>query len=793
MKVSELWLREWVNPPFDGEALASQLTMAGLEVDSLHPVAGKFDKVIVAEVLETKSHPQADRLTICKVSTGLGEPLQIVCGASNVRAGLKVALAQVGATLPNDFVIKEAKLRGELSQGMLCAFSELGMVDQSEGIMELDANAPVGACLRDWLLLDDNVLDIDLTPNRGDCFSVLGIARELGALNALPAKALTKENISPLVDDILSVTLQSPEACPLYCGRIIRGIQSEATLPVFMAERLRRAGIRLIHPVVDICNYVMIETGQPMHAFDLKSIEGNLTLRFAEKDESFILLDGEKVQLNAKTLMVADERKSVAMAGIMGGKNSAVSIDTCDVFLESAFFNPLTQAGIARQYGLFTDASQRFERGVDPALPELALERATKLLLDIVGGKAGPVVQAHDGNHLSNVSTIIFQCEQVKQLTGVSLEPEYMKNILQNLGMKISLVSATNWEVQPPSWRFDINQSVDLVEEIIRIHGYDKLEKQPTYGLMQAGQMNPCESFMKRVSQWFAIRGYHETISYSFVDPGLQASLYPQISTLELLNPISSELSSMRAGLWPGLIASMIHNMHRQQQTVRIFEMGVTFDMSGGSLTEHACVGGLLMGEKGHLNWSETASFLDFYDGKGDLEALFQSLQLPLVEWVAAEHPALHPGKTAKILIAGQPAGWLGSLHPRLTDALNIQDPVTLFELNIDLLMKKQEVIWKSVTKYPHIRRDLSFLVDTHIQVGALEAVVRRAANANWFKSFDIFDVYTGKGIPEGKKSLAVALILQNPERTLVDAEINSEINAIIKVLVEEFSITLRE
>lgn len=794
MKVSELWLRNWVNPAhLDGEALAKQLTMAGLEVDSVSQVAGKFDKVIVAEVLETKPHPQADRLTICKVNTGQGEPLQVVCGAANVRAGLKVALAQIGACLPGDFVIKEAKLRGELSQGMLCAFSELGMLDQSEGIMELDANAPVGTNLRDWLFLDDQILDVDLTPNRADCFSIMGVARELGALNTLPCKTLEKDAVSPDLDDKLSIQVQAPNACPRYCGRIIRHINSQATVPVWMAERLRRAGIRLIHPAVDICNYVMLETGQPMHAFDLKTIEGAVIVRFAQEKEPFTLLDGQKITLTPETLMVADQKKSLAMAGIMGGLESAVTPDTVDIFLESAFFNPLTQAGIARKYGLFTDASQRFERGVDPELPEWALERATRLLLEITGGKAGPVIQAQDEKNLPVRATILFQPDQVQQLTGVQLEHNQMKNILQSLGMHIQAISETEWQVQPPSWRFDINQSVDLVEEIIRIYGYDKLETQPTFGLIQAGQMHAHESLIKRISQWFATRGYHETISYSFVDPALQANIYPQKPTLELLNPVSSELSSMRAGLWPGLIASMIHNLHRQQETIRIFETGVIFDVNDNQLTEKTCLGGLLVGEKGHLNWSESASSLDFYDGKGDLEAFFRFLQFTRLEWVKAEHPALHPGQTAKILIDGYEAGWFGILHPRLADALHTAHPIGLFELNLDFLLKKDKVTWKSVVKYPQIRRDLSFLVDADIEVGALEAAVRKVANKAWLKSFDIFDVYTGKGIPEGKKSLAIALTLQNPERTLVDAEINSEISAIIKELVQEFSITLRE
>ena len=793
MKVSELWLREWVNPSLNGQQLASLLTMAGLEVDAVTPVAGAFTGVIVAEVLNTTPHPQADKLTLCEINTGAGKPLKVVCGAANVRQGLKVALAQMGANLPGGLVIKESMLRGELSQGMLCSVAELGLAENSDGIMELDEDAPLGTDLRTYLALDDQVLDIDLTPNRADCFSVLGVAREVAVLTSLPLQQLPEKTRLPTTDEQLAIKLRNPDACPQYYGRVIRGINPQAHTPIWIAERLRRAGLRPIHPVVDITNYVMLELGQPMHAFDLQSINGNINVRFANANETLQLLDGQQINLHDRVLVIADDKKALAMAGIMGGEDSAVQEHTTDIFLESAFFSPIIIAGIARSYGLCTDSSQRFERGVDPALQLLALERATDLLLDIVGGHAGPVSSASELAALPLKNKILFNPAKVQQLTGLAVDEDEMVRMLQGLGMDVDRKTAEAWQIKIPSHRFDISLDVDLIEEIIRLHGYDKLPGAKMNTTIQAGNINPLESLAARCGQFFIARGYNETISYSFVDPALQQELYPQNLTMQLLNPISSELSQMRVGMWPGLIAAMVYNTHRQQTALKLFENGVIFDLQQGSLQEHACIAGLLTGEQGAMNWSEKTAKFDFYDAKGDLQALFAALQSPEVHFIAGVHPALHPGKSARIMVGNQEAGWCGVLHPRIADALDRQDEVVLFELRLAALINKAAVSYQHISNLPQIRRDLSLLVNNEVSAAQIEQLVRQTVDEALLKSFDVFDVYTGETIPAGKKSMAIALTLQDDKRTMVDNEINEIIGAIIKKLEEKFAIILRD
>lgn len=793
MKLSKLWLREWVNFSLTEKELADQLTMAGLEVDAISPVAGEFTHVVVAEVLTTSPHPDADKLTLCEVNANTDKPLKVVCGASNVRPGLKVALAMVGAQLPGGLHIKESKLRGELSQGMLCSTTELGLTEQSDGIMELESDAPVGMDLRQYFNLDDYIIDIDLTPNRADCFSVLGVAREVAALNKLPLIEQPIHAVTPVIDDSMSIQLVNPEACSRYCGRMIRNINPDAMTPIWMSERLRRSGIRAVHPIVDIMNYVMIELGQPMHAFDLSLIKGEINVRYSHANERLELLDGQEVALNDNVLVIADQEKPLAMAGIMGGAESAVTTETRDVFLESAYFNPIIIAGVARKYGLFSDSSQRYERGVDPYLQMKALERATSLVMSITGGTPGPVIESSNTQHLPQRMSLSFDTSKVKKLTGVVIPVEEMIVLLQSLGFE--MMSQTNelLKLNVPSHRFDIQQDVDLVEEIIRLYGYDKLHAQPMITEAQAGKAGSNESIAFILANWFRSRGYHETISYSFVDPELQEILYPEKVFMQLLNPISSELSQMRAGMWPGLIASMIYNVHRQQSRIKFFELGVVFEVENEQLIERPCIAGLLMGEQGALNWSETARHFDFYDLKGDLQSLFSVLKLEHVMFKAVSHPALHPGQSAQIQIGDQNVGWIGAMHPRLMDALDLQHDVILFELNLEFLANSTPVRYKTISKYPQIRRDLSFLVDKAISAADIESVIKSTATVSWLKGFDVFDVYTGKGIPEGKKSLAIAMTLQDDNRTLVDSEINSLISAILKTLEKEFSIILRE
>lgn len=792
MKVSESWLREWVNPSLTGAQLAAQLTMAGLEVDGLYPVAGAFDHVVVAKVLDTKPHPHADKLTLCDVDAGAGRHVKVVCGAANVRKDLLVALALPGAHLPGDIIIKESNLRGELSQGMLCSVAELGLDETSEGIMELPKDAPVGLDLREYLSLNDQVLDIDLTPNRADCFSILGVAREVAALNGMPLNAPPVIDVAPTMNATLEIQLKAPEACPQYCGRILKGIRADATTPFDIKERLRRSGIRSIHPVVDVTNYVMLELGQPMHAFDLQHIDGQINVRYGSANETLLLLDGQELTLDEKVLVIADAHQPLAIAGVMGGQASSVQPNTTDIFLESAFFNPLVISGVARRYGLSSDSSQRFERGVDPTLQIQAIERATELLQSIVGGEAGPVMVVNQKNHLPAIKTIVFLPTKVKQLTGLVLPENDMLSILKRLGMDVH-VQKDHWDIRVPSHRFDLTLDVDLVEEIARLYGYDNIKAEPLIASIQAGKTNESEALLARISTFLSSKGYHEAINYSFVDPALQEELYPEAEVMQLLNPISSELSVMRVGLWPGLLAAMIYNSHRQQEEIKLFEVGVVFDVQGETTKERACVAGLLTGEQGGLNWCETIQPFDFYDVKGDLQSLFAFLNIPQIQFAPDTHPALHPGKTARIMRGEKDVGWLGVLHPRLADALEMKGEVLLFELSLPSLIDSKPVNYQLISKYPQIRRDLSLLVNDEISSFQIEQAVRAVVPTAWLKSFDVFDVYTGENIPMGKKSLAIALTLQDDHRTLVDAEINEIIDAILKKLDKDYSIILRE
>jgi phenylalanyl-tRNA synthetase beta chain len=792
MKINELWLREWVNPEVSIEELAAQLTMAGLEVDSVNPVAGTFSGVVVAEVLNAEPHPQADKLKICSVKTCESEHVTIVCGASNVRAGLKVALAKIGAVLPGGMKIKEAKLRGELSQGMICSASELGLEDRSEGILELPTDAPIGQDIIEYMVLNDSILDVDLTPNRADCFSVLGIAREIATLTKQPLKAVPTHTIKPTIDDTIKIKVEASAACPNYFGRVIRGIDTQTESPLWLKESLRRCGIRSKHPVVDVTNYVMLELGQPMHAFDKSIIDGDIVVRFAHPKEKMTLLDGQNVELSESVLVIADDNKALAMAGIMGGENSTVNEQTTDIFLESAYFNPIQVAGVARQHGLCTDSSQRFERGVDPIMQAIAIERATELLLKIVGGDAGPLTKCIDASNMPSIKKVTFNPSRVAKLTGVELEEDAMENMLQRLGMSVDS-SQLPWVITVPSHRFDIELEVDVIEEVIRINGYDAIEPQPMVTNAIAGQINLNEQTVSVVSDFLLSRGYQEAISYSFVDPDVQEVIYPNNTVLELLNPISSELSQMRAGMWPGLIASMIYNLHRQQTAIKLFEAGVVFDMDDKSLVEKPCIGGIVVGEADALNWSSAPRSFDYYDIKGDIEALLKHLKIADVQFVANEHPALHPGKSAQIIIKNQPAGWVGLMHPKHSDELDINDEVILYELDVEPLKMSARVKYESISKYPQIRRDLSLLVDASVSALDIQKAVESAVDAKLLKSFHVFDVYTGGNIPEDKKSIAVALILKDDSRTLVDAEINVVIDAIIKALETKFAITLRD
>lgn len=793
MKICESWLREWVDYSICLNALSQKLTLAGLEVDGCYPVAGAFEGVVVGHVLQTKKHPQADKLTLCQVDAGHSEPLQIVCGASNVRPGLKVALATVGARLPQGLQIKACKLRGEASHGMLCSTVELGIDEQSDGILELPMDAPVGTDLRDYLVLNDNVLDIELTPNRADCFSVLGVAREVSALTGGQYKNIPNTVITSTITDKLEVSILKTDACSNYAGRVIRRIRTDVETPIWMKERLRRSGLRSVHPVVDILNYVMLEVGQPMHAFDLECIEGGVCVRESLANESLTLLDGQTIELPPGILMIADHKKPLAIAGVMGGEQSAVKLETVDIFIESAFFSPIALAGTARYFGLNTDASQRFERGVDPAIQCQALEYATALIQQIVGGEAGPVQLQTYTEHLPINPSILFRPSRVARLTGVLIDDRVMIDIFEKLGMTV-FQEENQWLVTSPTYRFDIQNETDLVEEALRVYGYDQISAQPITTEMRAGKMSPLEDISQSIAGFLANRGYRETISYSFVDPALQSLLYPNHTAEILLNPISSDLSQMRTGLWSGLIAAMIHNLHRQQTALKIFETGTVFHRIDDVRHEEPCAAGLLTGHYGQLNWREQKGVYDFFDLKGDVEALLSHLgQCDIMfKRPLSPHAALHPGKSAEIWCNNAHIGWIGALHPALMDALDISMEVLMFEVSLKTLCKPERKIYQTISRYPQTRRDLSLLIDDAVTSAEIEAAVREVVDSSCLKSFDVFDVYYGDSIPKGKKSLAIALTLQNDSRTLVDAEIQSMIESILQKLEGSFSAVLR-
>jgi len=796
MKVSESWLQEWVNTSLNDTALAEKLTMAGLEVDEISPVSGAFSGVVVAHVIATEPHPEADRLTVCQVDAGDDAPVQIVCGATNVRKDLKVALAKCGAVLPGDFKIKEAKLRGMPSQGMICSSSELGLEATSEGILELPNDAPIGTPLEAYLSLDDKVLSIELTPNRADCFSMLGVAREVSALTNEKLDIPSVTSINPASEKTWGVVIDADKACPGYALRLIEGIDKHAETPLWMKERLRRAGIRPINPAVDVTQYVMLEFGQPMHAFDAKRVSGDVRVRFSKEGEQIVLLDDSAVTLAADVLLIADDEKPLAIAGVMGGKSSAVDDKTTDVLLESAFFSPQHIAGVARAHRLCTDASQRFERGVDPKLHPKMIERATELLMSIAGGKPGPVTWQHVADYAPDVH-IAFNPNQVAKLTGLEVSTDIMQTMLTALGMQVEVQNAELWQVAVPSHRFDVRIEADLVEEIARLYGFDKLEPQKSSGDLMKGEVDTFFVASNHVANSLVHRGFSEIISYSFVDADVQSVFFPDAAALKLVNPISKDLSDMRVSLWPGLISALVYNFSRRQDVLKCFEVGTVFALDGKTLTERAKVAALLTGTQGELNWADQNRAYDFYDLKGEVEALAASVGKTLV-FKPEAHAALHPGKSARVYTEdGHPVGWLGALHPSLSESLGLElrDDIVLFELDLDVFASPKHVRCQSVSKYPDVRRDLSLLMDKAVLASELETLVKKTieTQTDTLKSFDIFDYYMGEQVPEGKKSLAIAMTFQAQDRTLTEQDITPVVDALIQVLESTLNIQVRE
>lgn len=793
MKISESWLREWVSPELTTQEIADQITMAGLEVDAIENLAGQLSGVIVAEIMSAEQHPDADKLRVCQVAGLGGELTQVVCGAANARVGIKVPFATVGAVLPENFKIKKAKLRGVASFGMLCGQTELQLGDDDSGLWELPADAPVGKDLNDYLGLNDSVIDVDLTPNRSDCLSLKGIARDVGVLNRLAVNEPTISPVAATIDDEFPIVLNAVDMCPRYVGRIIRDIDLTQPTPLWMQERLRRAGLNSKDIVVDVTNYVLLELGQPMHAFDFDKLSGGIQVRKAVAGEKIALLNGQEATLRDDTLVIADQQGALAIAGVMGGSESAVSATTTTIFLESAFFVPVAIAGRARAYGLHTDSSHRFERGVDYQLQEQAIERATQLIIDVAGGKVGPVSIVEAEHELLAYKTVNLRRARIKSGLGFEMSDEEVVDILQRLGLVLENTDNEGWVFGIPSYRFDITIEEDLLEELARIYGYNRL---PTTSLLMEINL-PEKSELKQplraIQQQLLARDYQEAVCYSFIDAELQQVFNPELSPAVLQNPISADMAVMRTSLWPGLIQALRHNINRQQNRVRLFETGLRFMPSSAKdsvagLQQQAVLAGLIYGSRDDESWLSGSEKVDFYDIKGDVESLFaMSGQSEKFTMASVEHPALHPGQSASICYNGDVVGVIGALHPQLQKKLDISHPVYLFELMQDVVMDVCLPSFTSLSRFPEVRRDLAVIVDQQVSVAALQSQVLEVAGETLIK-LKVFDVYIGKGIDSHRKSVALGLTFQHLSRTLTDCEINDSVDKVMESLKTQFN-----
>lgn len=791
MKISENWLRTWVNPAIDSDTLSDQLTMLGLEVDELVPAAKPFTGVVIGEVLTVVQHPDADRLRVTTVNIGSGEPLQIVCGAPNVLAGMKVPVATIGAVLPGDFKIKKGKLRGVESQGMLCGASEIDLEDKIDGLLELPADAPVGTNIREYLNLDDHVIDISITPNRGDCFSIRGVAREIGVINQLPVTAPKIQEVAATIADQKQVVVTT-DGCPRYLGRVIKNVNTKAATPAWMEQALARSGIRQHSILVDITNYVLMELGQPLHAFDGGQVQGSVHVRQASTNEKLVLLNEQEIELTEDVMVIADDVKALAIAGIMGGLSSSVTDETTEIFLESAFFAPLHIAGRARRYGLHTDASQRYERGVDFELPMIAMQRASQLIQTLAGGDFGPITVSEKTELLPKREAIELNQAQVDQLLGYQVPTAFITDALQRLGCDVTVKAEGEWTVVPPSHRYDMAIYQDLIEEVARIHGYDNIQiSLPVIDVKLAKHQDQFE--LTQLRQTLVTLGYQEAISFSFADLKLEKQLNSQVNPLALANPISSDLAVMRSTLLSSLIPCVQYNINRQQSRVRFFELGLRFDYQNAKsiedLKQIPTLAMIAVGSKQIESWHGKAQVMDFFDLKGEVEEILAAGRVH-VEYVRSDREWLHPGQSAEILVDGKSVGYLGRLHPSLENALDLST-TWIAELDQSAVLQTYVSNFTELSRFPSVRRDIALVISDKINVSEIQQLIEKTGG-ELLDSTWLFDVYTGQGVEQGKRSLAFALLWQHPSRTLEDAEIKSGMDHIIQVLEDTYQATLR-
>jgi len=795
MKISLNWLRESVPTTEAPHALAHRLTMAGLEVEAIERIAPAFTQVVVARIVERAKHPDADKLSVCTVDCGDGTLRQIVCGASNARTGLVAPLARVGAVIgqgASAMTIKVGKLRGVESQGMLCSARELGLGDNHEGLLELDSAAPLGTPLEQWLALDDTVLELGITANRGDCLSQLGVAREAAVLSGLAFAEPTVVAVAKASERTLPVAIEAPADCPEYAGRLVTGIRADARSPAWLTERLRRAGLRAIHPVVDVTNYVMLELGQPLHGFDAATLDRGIVVRRARAGETLTLLDGKPVTLDPEVLVIADHGRVRAIAGVMGGEDSGVTRATTDVFLESAWFTPRAIAGRARRFGMHTDAAQRFERGVDPTGQVRAIERATALLIGIAGGTAGPVVEQRQAAQLPVRRSVGLRRAKLAAVLGIAVADTEVARILTGLGLVVS-TTADGWQAVAPPWRFDIDREEDLIEEVGRVHGYDKVPATQSPGRVAPLASPEAKPAVHRLRQVLVDRGFDESITYSFVDPVVQERVLGPGSRPSLVNPIAADMAELRASLLTGLLTATQHNLARQQSRVRLFEYGVRFTPQAVGFSEENVLAAVAIGPALPTQWGERDRPVEFSDLKADLEAVLRAAvgDGELRYRPLTDHPALHPGRAAEVLWQGAPIGVLGELHPRVVKALDLASTPVFFEVSVASL---QRALPRATlpSRFPRVQRDLAVVVAEQVTAEALLETVRGAAG-EVLAEVEIFDVYRGKGIDSGQKSVAMTLILQDSSRTLTDDETDSLMKRVAQALGTGLGAVLRD
>ncbi|MEX2124270.1 MAG: phenylalanine--tRNA ligase subunit beta [Woeseia sp.] len=792
MKFPESWLREWVDPSEGTDELAERLTMAGHEVDGIELHGGGLEGVVVAEVLEVAPHPGADRLSICRVADGSGNTHSIVCGAPNVSAGMKSALALPGLKLPGTGTLRRTKIRGVESAGMLCSAVELGIGDDSDGILMLPDDAPVGTQLDAYLNLPDRIYDLKLTPNRGDCFSILGMARDIAALTGARLKTADVGPVAASTDAEHPVVLEDSKACPRFAGRVVLDIDAAARTPIWLTERLRRSGIRSIHPVVDITNYVMLELGQPMHAYDLDRLSGAIRPRFANVGERVLLLDEREVELSPDTVVISDDSGVIGLAGIMGGRKTAVSDSTTNVFFEAAFWPQGVIAGRGRNYALHTDASLRFERGVDPAGQARAIERATALVQEIAGGAAGPVTDVHHADAMPERRAMTLRQSRLHSLLGMELDKGEVTGILQSLRLAVE-ETADGWIAQAPGFRFDLAIEDDLIEEVARVFGYDRIPEVTVTAALPLGPVTERQIDPVRVADTLVARGYQEVVSYSFIDVESDHRFTGNASELVLSNPISSEMSVMRGSLWPGMLKIAASNLARQQDRVRLFEFGTTFHGTLAKPAEVMRLAGLALGPVVPEQWGSRSREVDFFDIKADVEALLDlGAEEARTEFAETEHAALQPGQAAQIVRDGKVIGVLGKLHPTAGQSLDISRSVLLFELDAAAAFAARVPVATAISRFPSIRRDIALVVAEQVSAAQLIQVVLSAA-PDIIRRAVVFDVYRGPGIEAGLKSIALGLILQETSRTLTDEDADSAMAAAVQKLQQTFAAVLRE